>query len=198
MAFPEYDRFDATGLAQLVRRREISPREVLEEAIARIERHNPRLNAVVYKAYDEARAAADGILPDGPFRGVPFLIKDLDVPVAGWPMTNGSAFLGDTRSAGDSELVRRYRAAGVVLAGKTNVPEFGIPGTTEGRRLGICRNPWNPDRSAGGSSGGAAAAVTSASPRRNAVSSASSRRSTAIRAARTIPIAPTVSSWIMC
>ena len=161
MAFPEYDRFDATGLAQLVRRREISPRELLDEAIARIERHNPRLNAVVYKAYDEARAAADGMLPDGPFKGVPFLIKDLDVPVAGWPMTNGSAFLGDHRSAGDSELVRRYRAAGVVLAGKTNVPEFGIPGTTEGRRLGICRNPWNPDRSAGGSSGGAAAAVAS-------------------------------------
>jgi len=161
MSFPEYDRYDGLGLAHLVRRKEVHPSELLEEAIVRIERHNPKLNAVVYKAYDEARAAAKGPLPDGPFKGVPFLIKDINQPVAGWPMTNGSAFLRGYVSKQDGELTRRYRASGVVLAGKTNTPEFGIPGTTEGRHLGICRNPWNPDHSSGGSSGGAASAVAS-------------------------------------
>lgn len=159
MAFAEYDRYDACGLAALVRRRGISPRELVEEAIARIERHNRPLNAVTYKAFDEARATANGALAGGPFKGVPFLIKDMDTPVAGWPMTNGSAFLRSHRSERDCELVRRYRAAGLVLLGRTNAPEFGIPGTTEGRHLGICRNPWNPDHSAGGSSGGSGAAV---------------------------------------
>jgi amidase len=161
MAFTEYNRYDALGLAGLVRRREVSPRELVEEAVARIEKHNPLLNAVVYKAYDEAREAADKPLPDGPFKGVPFLIKDINLPVAGWPMTNGSAFLRDYLSPDDAELTRRYRASGVILLGKTNTPEFGIPGTTEGRHLGICRNPWNADHSSGGSSGGAAAAVAS-------------------------------------
>jgi amidase len=161
MAFAEYDHYDALGLAQLVRRGEVSPLELVDEAIARIERHNPTLNAVVYKAYDEARTVARSKLPDGPFKGVPFLIKDINLPVAGWPMTNGSAYLRNYVSAEDCELVRRYRASGVVLVGKTNTPEFGIPGTTEGRHLGICRNPWNPEHSSGGSSGGAASAVAS-------------------------------------
>lgn len=161
MAFAEYGDYDATGLAHLIRRGEVSPAELAEEAIARIERHNGTLNAVVYKAYDEARKAAKGKLPDGPFKGVPFLIKDINLPVAGWPMTNGSAYLANYVSPEDAELTRRYRASGVVLLGKTNTPEFGIPGTTEGRHLGICRNPWNPDYSSGGSSGGAAAAVAS-------------------------------------
>ncbi|HEY1631256.1 MAG TPA: amidase family protein [Rhizomicrobium sp.] len=161
MAFAEYDQYDATGLAHLVRRKDISPLELVEEAIARIERHNPTLNAVVYKAYDEARATAKGPLPDGPFKGVPFLIKDINLPVKGWPMTNGSAYLKGYVSPEDGELTRRYRASGVVLVGKTNTPEFGIPGTTEGRHLGVCRNPWNPDHSSGGSSGGAASAVAS-------------------------------------
>jgi amidase len=161
MAFAEYDHYDATGLAHLVRRKQVSPLELVEEAIARIERHNPTLNAVVYKAYDEARATAKGPLPDGPFKGVPFLIKDINLPVKGWPMTNGSAYLKGYVSPEDGELTKRYRAAGMVLVGKTNTPEFGIPGTTEGRHLGICRNPWNPDHSSGGSSGGAASAVAS-------------------------------------
>ena len=161
MAFAEYDRYDATGLAHLVRRKDVSPLELVDEAIARIERHNGAVNAVVYKAYDEARATAKGKLPDGPFKGVPFLIKDINLPVKGWPMTNGSAFLKGYVSPEDGELTRRYRASGVVLVGKTNTPEFGIPGTTEGRHLGICRNPWNPDHSSGGSSGGAASAVAS-------------------------------------
>ena len=161
MAFAEYDHYDGLGLAQLVRRGEVQPSELVEEAIARIEKQNTKLNAVVYKAYDEARKTAKSKLPDGPFKGVPFLIKDINLPVAGWPMTNGSKFLHNYVSDSDAELTKRYRASGVVLVGKTNTPEFGIPGTTEGRHLGICRNPWNPDHSSGGSSGGAASAVSS-------------------------------------
>jgi len=161
MAFAEYDRYDGLGLAHLVRRGEITPLELVDEAVARAERHNPALNAVVYKAYDEARKTAVGKLPDGPFKGVPFLIKDINLPVAGWPMTNGSALLAGYVSDGDAELTKRYRAAGMVFFGKTNTPEFGIPGTTEGRHLGNCHNPWNPNHSSGGSSGGAAAAVAS-------------------------------------
>ena len=161
MAFAEYESYDGLGLSHLVRRGDVTPLELLDEAIARIERHNPSLNAVVYKAYDEARKTAKAKLPDGPFKGVPFLIKDINLPVAGWPMTNGSALLAGYVSDADAELTRRYRTAGLVFAGKTNTPEFGIPGTTEGRHLGNCHNPWNPNHSSGGSSGGAAAAVAS-------------------------------------
>ncbi|MEJ1968886.1 MAG: amidase family protein [Rhizomicrobium sp.] len=159
MAFAEYSDFDGLGLAHLVRKGEVTPLELLDAAIARTEAHNPRLNAVVYKAYDEARAVAKDRLADGPFKGVPFLIKDINLEVAGWPMTNGSALLEGYVSKIDSELTRRYRAAGTVLYGKTNTPEFGIPGTTEGRFLGSAHNPWNLGHSTGGSSGGAAAAV---------------------------------------
>src|SRR5215469_16256932 len=159
MSFAEYAKYDGLGLAHLVRRGEVSPAELVEEAITRIEKHNGKLNAVVYKAYDEARKAARLKLPDGPFRGVPFLIKDIGMEVSGWPMTNGSALLKDYVSKSDHELTRRYRASGVVLVGKTNTPEFGIPGTTEGRHLGNCHNPWNIEHSTGGSSGGAAASV---------------------------------------
>jgi amidase len=159
MAFAEYANYDGLGLAHLVRRGEVSPAELVEEAISRIERHNPKLNAIVFKAYDEARKTTKSKLPDGPFLGVPFLIKDINLDVAGWPMTNGSALLKDYVSKEDCELTRRYRASGVVFVGKTNTPEFGIPGTTEGRHLGNCHNPWNTEHSTGGSSGGAAAAV---------------------------------------
>ena len=202
MAFAEYDRYDATGLAHLVRRREVTPLELVEAAIARIERSNPKLNAVVYKAYDEARAAAKGALPDGPFKGVPFLIKDINMPVKGWPMTNGSAYMKNYVSPEDGELTRRYRASGVVLVGKTNTPEFGIPGTTEGRHLGICRNPWNPDHSSGGSSGGAASAVASGmvpmAHGSDGLGSIRSRRNIEIPAAPTTATAPTASSSITC
>ncbi|MFT3727487.1 MAG: amidase family protein [Terricaulis sp.] len=151
--------YDGLGLAELVRNRDVTPGELLEAAIERIERHNPKLNAVVYKAYDEARASAQGALPDGPFKGVPFLIKDLGVRVKGWPRTSASNFACVDADESDSELIKRYRDAGVVLAGKTNTPEFGIPGVTSSARLGPCRNPWNPDHISGGSSGGAASAV---------------------------------------
>ncbi len=159
MAFDEYADHDGLGLAALVASGEVSPGELVEAAIERIEKHNGVLNAVVHKAYDEARATAAGDLPDGPFRGVPFLIKDLGAQVKGWPRTSGSRFAQVAADEEDSELVRRYRAAGVVLLGKSNTPEFGIPGVTNSDRLGACRNPWNPDHISGGSSGGAASAT---------------------------------------
>jgi amidase len=159
VSFPEYSDYDGIGLAALVRKGEVSPAELVEAAIERIERHNGALNAVVFRAYDEARSAARGDLPDGPFRGIPFLVKDHDVAVGGWPTTHGSRFLRDNIEPADSGLVRRFRESGVVLVGKTNAPEFGITGTTEGAFLGACRNPWNLGHSTGGSSGGSSAAV---------------------------------------
>ena len=159
MAIENYSEHDATALAELVRKGETTPSELLEEAIDRAERYNGDLNALTYKAYDEAREVAAGTLPDGPFRGVPFLIKDIASPVAGWPQTSGSRFLGDEVAEEDGALTKRFRDAGLVLFGKTNTPEFGITGTTEGAFHGTCRNPWNTDHITGGSSGGSAAAV---------------------------------------
>ncbi len=155
----DYANHDGLGLAALVAAKDVTPAELLDAAIARIERHNGVLNAVVYKAYEEARTVAAGALPEGPFKGVPFLIKDLGVRVKGWPRSSGSRFACVDADGEDSTLITRYRAAGLVLAGKTNTPEFGIPGVTTSARLGPCRNPWNPDHISGGSSGGAAAAV---------------------------------------
>lgn len=155
----DFANYDGLGLAELVRKRDVTPSELLDATIERIERHNPKLNAVVHTAYDEARAAAAGALPDGPFAGVPFLIKDLGVRVKGWPRTSASRFAQIDADVEDGELTKRYRASGVVLVGKTNTPEFGIPGVTTSALLGPCRNPWNTDHISGGSSGGAASAV---------------------------------------
>ena len=159
MNIAEYADYDGVGLADLVARKEVSPAELVEAAIKRIEQHNGKLNAVVFKAYDEARAAAKSDLPDGPFRGVPFLIKDLGMAVAGWPRSCGSRYTRNLKDEADGSLVARYRASGAVFLGKTNTPEFGITGTTESAHLGPCRNPWNPDHISGGSSGGSASAV---------------------------------------
>ena len=159
MTFTDYADYDGLGLAALVAKGEVSPAELVEAAIDRVERHNGVLNAVVHKAYDEARKVAASDLPDGPFKGVPFLIKDLGAQVKGWPRTSGSRFAQVAADEDDSELVARYRQAGVVLLGKSNTPEFGIPGVTNSDQLGACRNPWNPDHITGGSSGGAAAAT---------------------------------------
>lgn len=155
----DYSEYDGLGLADLVAKKQVTPSELVEAAIARIEKHNPALNAVVYKGYEDARKWAAGDLPDGPFRGVPFLIKDLGAQVKGWPRSSGSNFAQVPADAEDSELVKRYRAAGVVMLGKSNTPEFGIPGVTNSERLGFCRNPWNTDHISGGSSGGAASAT---------------------------------------
>lgn len=155
----DYSEYDGLGLAALVASKAVTPGELVEAAIARVERHNTTLNAVVHKGFDDARRWAAGELPDGPFRGVPFLIKDLAMPVAGWPRTSGSRFARDVVDTEDGGLTARYRAAGVVPIGKTNTPEYGITGTTESAFLGPCRNPWNPGHIAGGSSGGSASAV---------------------------------------
>lgn len=159
MGFAEYSDYDGLGLAELVRGGEVSPAELVEAALERIDRHDPVLNAVVYDARDEARRVAAGELPEGPFRGVPFLVKDLGLHVAGWPITSGSRFLKHEVSVRDAVLSERFRRTGVVLLGKTNTPELGITGTTESALLGPCRSPWNPDHIAGGSSGGSAAAT---------------------------------------
>jgi amidase len=155
----DYSEYDGLGLAELVRKGDVAPLELVDAAIDRTERHNPTLNAVVYSAFDEARQRAKGALPDGPFKGVPFLIKDLGTPVAGWRRSFGSRFAASVIDAEDGDLTRRYRQAGVIPLGKTNTPEYGITGTTEGAHLGPCRNPWNPNHISGGSSGGAASAV---------------------------------------
>jgi amidase len=150
---------DATAQAELVRRGEASPVELVEAAIDRIERLNPPINAVVTPMFDRALEAARGDLPDGPFKGVPFLLKDLSASYAGVRLTGGSAFLADFVPSIDSELVRRHKRAGFIVVGKTNTPELGIPPTTEPRLFGPCRNPWDASRTVGGSSGGSAAAV---------------------------------------
>lgn len=154
-----YPYFDAVGLAQLVKRGEVSPAELVEAAIARIEQVNPQVNAVIHKMYDSARAVAKKASFSGPFAGVPFLMKDLLAFVKDEPLSMGSKLMKDFIAPHDSELVRRIRRAGFVLLGKTNTPEFGLPPTTEPVAFGPTRNPWNLNRSSGGSSGGAAAAV---------------------------------------
>lgn len=159
MPITDYSEHDGVALGQMVAKGEVTPLELVDAAIERIERHNGALNAVVHTAYDEARERAKGHLPDGPFRGVPFLIKDLGMPVAGWPRTSGSKFARHIVDTEDGGLTRRYRESGVIPLGKTNTPEYGITGTTESALLGPCRNPWNPAHIAGGSSGGAASAV---------------------------------------
>ncbi|MGD9043358.1 MAG: amidase [Desulfobacterales bacterium] len=157
--FKEYDQFDGLGLAELVKKKEISAAEICEEAIGRIERVNPALNAVITPMYDLAREAVQKNLPDGPFRGVPFLLKDLLGDFAGVPQTMGSKALKNYIPAQDSEIVKRYKKAGLVILGKTNTPEFGLKGITEPELHGPTRNPWNTEHTPGGSSGGSAAAV---------------------------------------
>ncbi len=157
--FSDYDEYDGLGLAALVTERKVKPRELVEAAITRIERVNPQINAVVHKAYERALRAADGELPEGPFRGVPFLLKDLAQAWEGAPLTAGSRARWSHVPSASSELVNRYGAAGLVILGKTNTPEYGLLPVTEPELHGPTRNPWNLDRTPGGSSGGAAAAV---------------------------------------
>jgi amidase len=152
---------DATAQAELVRGGDATAVELAEAAIERIERLDPDLNAVIHARFDEARAEAAGELPDGPFRGVPFLIKDLSQGFAGDPLHMGMRLLKelDFRCPVDTTLAQRFRAAGLVTLGRTNTPELGILPTTEPDAYGATRNPWDTTRSSGGSSGGAAAAV---------------------------------------
>lgn len=160
---------DALGQAELVRRGEVTPLELVEAAIARIEAVNPVLNAVVTPLFDAARTEALALnatirgrprdVTPPPFEGVPFLVKDLGAAMVGVPATDGSRALRGHRPTADSPLVDRYRAAGLVILGRTNTPEFGNHSTTEPVLFGATRNPWDLTRTVGGSSGGSAAAV---------------------------------------
>jgi amidase len=154
-------RLDATAQAELVRIGEVSPEELTQSAIARAERLNPDLNAIIHPLYEQGLAESRGELPDGPFRGVPFLFKDLGAGLAGQPLHMGMKGLKDAdfHLPLDTFLGARFREAGFVTIGKTNTPELGIVPTTEPAAYGPTHNPWNLDHSPGGSSGGSAAAV---------------------------------------
>lgn len=160
MGISEYEDLDGLGMADLVKKGEVTALELVEEAITRIETHNPALNAVVFEMYDHARALAKQGVPNGPFEGVPFLLKDLMALYEGFPTSHGCKFMGEAGPATyDSELVKRFKRAGLIVAGKTNTPELGLSGVTEPTFRGPTRNPWDTNLTPGGSSGGSAAAV---------------------------------------
>ena len=151
----ELNQLDATAQAELVRKKEVSPLELVDAAIAAIERVNPQINAVITPLFDKARAQAkDGPLPDGPFRGVPLLLKDLICASAGDPIYSGARLFRDARFVApyDTHLAAKFKAAGFIIVGKTNTPELGLNGTTEPEAFGPSRNPWDVTRSTGGSS----------------------------------------------
>ncbi|HEY6779453.1 MAG TPA: amidase family protein, partial [Thermoleophilaceae bacterium] len=152
---------DATATAELVRSGTASPTELVQAAIERVEALNPRLNAIIHPLFEKALAAAAGDVPDGPFRGVPFVLKDLACHSAGDPMHEGMGFLKRIGWIEDEDtwLARRFREAGLITIGKTNTPELGILPTSEPDAYGATHNPWSEGHTAGGSSGGSAAAV---------------------------------------
>ncbi|HEY2386491.1 MAG TPA: amidase [Candidatus Binatia bacterium] len=156
----EIDWLDATAQAELVRKGDVSPRELVDHAIARIERLNPTLNAIIHPRFEKARAEADAPAA-GPFRGVPFLLKDILGMQAGEPYHMGLRRLRDLGVAIpiDSYFTQKIQAAGFVILGRTNVPELGTLCQTESEAYGPCHNPWNLEHSTGGSSGGSSCAV---------------------------------------
>lgn len=155
----EYDKYDALGLAGLIAKKQISPMELLDAVRKRVEALNPRLNAFCHLFFDRAEEQIQKGLPAGPFRGVPFALKDLGVHLAGTITSSGSRVWKEYRPDYDSTLPQRYKQAGLVIFGKTNSPELGLTTTTESVLYGKTRNPWNLERTSGGSSGGSAAAV---------------------------------------
>ncbi|GAB2694806.1 6-aminohexanoate-cyclic-dimer hydrolase [Hymenobacter frigidus] len=155
----EYDQLDGLAMAALVRTGQLTPADLCAAAIARAEAVNPKLNAVVYPLYEQARRRAAAGLPAGPFGGVPFLLKDFGAQYTGAPHTSGSRALRNFVPTEDAELVCRWQAAGLNILGKTNTPEFALMGVTEPTLHGPTRNPWHLGHTPGGSSGGAAAAV---------------------------------------
>ena len=161
----DLSQLDATAQAELVRHGDVSPLELVDAAINNIEKLNPELNAVIHPLFDSARRAARGTLPDGPFRGVPTLFKDLFCSVEGDPIHEGMRFLknADWHADHTDALARRYLDAGFVCVGRTNTPELGLVPTAEPEVYGPSRNPWDTSRMTGGSSGGSAAAVASLS-----------------------------------
>ena len=157
----DYEGYDGLGLAHLVKTRAVTAKELLEAAVERIEARNPAVNAVVNRMYDLAETAIAAGLAEGPFTGVPYLLKDLGVYYADTVTSSGSAFFRDAVADHDSEFVARMKRAGLVILGKTNTSEFGLSTSVEPKLFGPTRNPWNLEFSAGGSSGGAGAAVAS-------------------------------------
>lgn len=155
----DFEKLDALGMAALVRARQASAAEVLEAAIARIEQRDGAINAVVTRLFESAREAVRAKVADGPFMGVPFLIKELVASVAGTVTHSSSRLYADNMARADSEIVARMRRAGLVIAGKTSSPEFGLSPITESQLFGVTRNSWDLSLSPGGSSGGSAAAV---------------------------------------
>lgn len=156
----DYDKHDAMGLAELVRKRAVSPAELLDEALARVERVNPKINAVVLLEPETARKSIAAGLPEGAFTGVPFLLKDLGAEAKDFKTNSGSRFFAGYEWTYDSEIYIRLRKTGLVTFGRTTSPELGVGPVTEAAVYGgPTRNPWNPERTSGGSSGGAAAAV---------------------------------------
>jgi len=159
-SFPEYEQYDALGLADLVRTKQVTAEELLDAAIERVNARNPAVNAVISRRDDAAREAIRAGLPEGPFTGVPFLLKDLNGWLAGDRVTRGSPFFANTPPATmDSVHVSRLKAAGLVPFGRTTTCEAGLSLTCEPQFYGATRSPWNTDRISGGSSGGSAAAV---------------------------------------
>ncbi|HLJ12014.1 MAG TPA: amidase family protein [Planctomycetaceae bacterium] len=159
MAFSEYGSFDGLGLAALVAKKKIKPAELIDQAIARAEALNPKLNAIIFKDYERARQLAKGNTGKGIFAGVPFLLKDIAAFAQGLPSRQASRFIPAIRHPRDCYLVEKFKAAGLILFGVTNVPEFGLVASTESKLYGAASNPWNLAHSTGGSSGGSAAAV---------------------------------------
>jgi len=159
MKFEEYRKHDATSLAELVKKKEVTPQELLETAIARAEEVNPKVNAVVTKLYDLANTQLKTVDTNASFGGVPYLIKDLGPQLKGTRYTCGSRILKDFISTENSVVTDRMLSAGLVIFGKTNTPEFGLTPWTEPELFGAAHNPWNLNYTTGGSSGGSAAAV---------------------------------------
>jgi len=155
----QFERYDGLGLAELIRTKEVTAEDVLAATLDRIDARNPAINAIVTRMDDHARAAIRAGLPDGPFKGVPYLLKDLGALYTGVVTSYGSKLFAANVADHDSEIVTRMKRAGLVIVGKSNTPEMGIAASTEPRLFGPTRNPWSREHSAGGSSGGAAAAV---------------------------------------
>ncbi len=161
MIFSEYSKYDGLGLAELVRRGEVSPADLIDSAVDAIERLNPKINCVVQQLPQHGRAQVKRGLPYGPFRGVPFLVKEFGMHFKGMVTSAGSRLAAGIRFDSDSELMRRCNAAGLVTIGTTTTPEMAFNASSEALAYGPTRNPWNLDYSVGGSSGGAGAAVGS-------------------------------------
>ena len=159
MNLSEYANFDGLGLAELIRRGEVTPRELKDLALAAIEKMNPKLNSVVQVLAEQAEKEIQAGLPDGPFKGVPFLIKEIVLHAAGIPVNMGSHLAQGLTLPHDTELMARYRKAGLVTVGTTPTPEFGYNANTEALLHGSTHNPWDTSRSPGGSSGGSGASV---------------------------------------